>query len=186
MPALQWIASSKQRGDGSGKQFLKRRLAVPFAPGSTYRQLLVQWLPAHAELRHQHIGVVVQEFFKAHAIVKFEGVNAGKGEVPAENRNPGFSVQRVGFSSPIDGIDRRIAGNIALYVQRIGSLFQRFAAELPTGCKTNAATRQLEERGGVDRGIQRPQFRDVFVFGMYPGKLNRSLIGGDRSAEIAK
>ena len=143
-------------------------------------------MPAHAELRHQYIGVVVQEFFKAHAIVKFEGVNAGKGEVLAENRNPGFSIQGVGFSSPIDGIDRRIADNIALYVQRIRSLLERFTAKLPTGCKTDTATRQLEERGGVDRAIKRPQFRGVFVFGMYSGKLNRSLIRGDRNAEIAK
>src|SRR5205807_976901 len=68
----------------------------------------------------------------------------------------------------------------------IGSLLQRFAAELPTEGETNAATRQLKERGGVDAGISRPQFREVFVFGMHPDKINRSVIRRDRNAKVAK
>src|SRR5207248_7077107 len=126
---------------------------VPFAPAGTQCQLFIERLPAHANFWHEHIAVVVQEFFKARPSGKLEGVEPGYFKIRAENRNPGFSVEGVGFSSPARGRHRGITGDVTLDVQHIWSLLQRFPAKLTTKGETNAPSRQLEQRGCVDGAI---------------------------------
>src|SRR5207247_2058521 len=46
--------------------------------------------------------------------------------------------------------------------------------------------RQFEERRGVNISVDGPEFRDVFIFRMRPGKGDRGRVRGDRSAKISE
>src|SRR5215217_4099016 len=104
----------------------------------------------------------------------------------AEDRNSGLCIKRIGLPSTFSSRNRRITNDVTLDVQHIRLLFQRFAAELTTEGQTNTAGGQVEERRRVDRRIQRPQLRGVFVLGMHSGKIDRGLIRRNRSAKITE
>jgi len=103
-------------GAWAGKELFQRRLAEAFAPGRADGQLLVKRLPAHADLRYEHIGVIVGEVFKTGGAGKFQRMQARNCILRTENGDGGFGVERVRFSSPADSVDGRIADDIALHV----------------------------------------------------------------------
>src|SRR5207244_6572693 len=110
-----------------------------FAPSRTQSQLLVEWLPAHAYLRHKDVGVVVQELLKPAPSRKLQGMKARNCIGWTENRNARLRVESIGLSSTLSGRNWRITDNITLDVQHIRILLKRFATELTAEGQTNAA-----------------------------------------------
>src|SRR5205085_1488567 len=154
----------------------KRWLTVPFAPGRAQRQLRVKRLPTHPNFWHQHVAVVVQEFFEARRRGKLERVEAGELKIRTKDRDPGFAIEVVRFPAAVRGRNWRVAGDIARDVQLVRTLVEMFTAELTTKGQPHTARWQREERGRVDARVKCRFLGYVIVLRMYPRKRDRRLI----------
>src|SRR2546430_800180 len=80
-----------------------------------------------------------------------------------------------------EGVRFRFEG---ITVEPVGSFFQVFTPELTADCETDSAGRQIEEIGGVNRGVQRRQLGNVLVFRMNRGEVDRGLIRRNRNTVV--
>ena len=58
-------------------------------------------VPAHAEFRNEHIGVIAQEFFKADCGRKFQGIETRRAKSWTENWEVSFGVERISLPARI-------------------------------------------------------------------------------------
>jgi len=71
------------------------------APSSAESERFVEWLPAHADLRDEHVRIVIPEIFESGRGGELQGANARHWVCGANNGDGCLRIESIGFPAGI-------------------------------------------------------------------------------------